>query len=93
METNENGSQVGSGHLNERVGLRRCTGRGFGGQAQMSEDLGYHRGIFNGGDERHRAATVGTGCHVDREHAFEQLGPASPTRSLPLLRWKARFPK
>ncbi len=42
----------------------------------MSENLGNDRGLFDGGDERHRAATVQTGGHVDLEHAFEQLGPA-----------------
>ena len=34
----------------------------------MGENLGHHRGIFNGGDEPHRALTVRTGCHVDLEH-------------------------
>ncbi len=42
----------------------------------MGEDFDNHGGIFDGGDERDRAATVGTDCHVDREDAFEQLGPA-----------------
>ena len=70
------GSRMGSGCLKEMAYLRRCTGRGFGGQAQMSEDFDNHCGIFNGGDECDRAPTVGTGCHVNLEHAFEQLSPA-----------------
>ncbi len=41
----------------------------------MGENLGDHRGIFDGGDDRHGAATVRTVGHVDREHPFEQLGP------------------
>jgi len=44
-------SRVGSSRLNERVGLRRRTGWGFGGQAKMGEDFGNDRGIFDGGDE------------------------------------------
>ena len=47
-------SRVGSGRLKELVGRRRRTGRGFGGQAQMGEDLGNHRGIFDRGNESHR---------------------------------------
>ena len=42
----------------------------------MREDFGPDRGIVDGGHERDRTATMGTGCHVDREDAFEQLGPA-----------------
>ena len=45
------GSRMGSGCLKEMGYLRRCTGRGFGGQAQMSEDFDNHCGIFNGRDE------------------------------------------
>ncbi|UCE64419.1 MAG: hypothetical protein JSU59_04560 [Nitrospirota bacterium] len=37
----------------------------------MREDFGNNRGIFNGGNERDRAATVGTACHVD---LLEQTG-------------------
>ena len=44
----------------------------------MSEDFVNDRRIFDGGDEPHRGAIVGTGGHVDGEHAFEQLGPAQP---------------
>ena len=46
------GSRMGSGCLKEMAYLRRCTGRGFGRQAQMSEDFDNHCGIFNGRDER-----------------------------------------
>jgi hypothetical protein len=42
----------------------------------MREDFGNDRGIFDGGNKRDRAATMGTGCHVDLEEAFEQFGPA-----------------
>jgi len=42
----------------------------------MSEDFDNHGGIFDGGDECDRAPTGGTGCHVNLEHAFEQLRPA-----------------
>ena len=76
MEAHDLGSQVGSGRLKERVGLSRRTRWGFGGQAQMSEDFEDHVGIFDGGDRRHRAPTLETDGHVDREDAFEQLGPA-----------------
>ena len=69
-------SWLGSGRLKERGGLDRRTGWGFGGQAQMGEDLHNHPGIFDGGNEDDRAATVGTGGHVDLEDAFEQLRPA-----------------
>jgi len=58
MEANKIGSQVGSGRLNERVGLDRRQGRGFGGKAQMGENFDKHRGIFDGGDMRHRAPTL-----------------------------------
>ncbi len=37
----------------------------------MGEDFGDDRGIFDGGDMRHRATTVGTGGHVEVEDAFE----------------------
>ncbi len=76
MEANDLGSQVGSSRLKERVGLSRRTRWSFGGQAQMGEDFGHDRGLFDGGDMHHRAPTLETNGHVDREHAFEQLGPA-----------------
>ena len=76
MEAKGIQSWLGSGGLKERVVLHRGTGWGFGRQAQMGEDLDDHRGLFDGGDERHRAAAVETGGHVDREDAFEQLGSA-----------------
>ena len=56
---------VGSGRVKKRVGLDRRTGWGSGGQAQMSEDLGNHRWIYDGGDNRQGAATLRTGCDVD----------------------------
>ena len=74
-EANDLGSQVGSGRLKEGVGLSWRTRWGFGGQAPMGEDLDDHVGLFDGGDRRHRATTLETDGHVDREHAFEQLGP------------------
>ena len=69
-------SWVVSSRLKEWGGLHRRMGWGFGGQGQMGEDFDNHRGIFDGGNERDQAATVGTGCHVDRKDAFEQLSPA-----------------
>ena len=69
-------SRVCSGGIKERAGQGRRTGWGFRGEAQMREDIGNDRGIFDGGNERDRAATMGTGGHVDLEEAFEQLGPA-----------------
>ena len=47
------GSRVESGRLQESEGPRRRTGRGFGGQAQMGEDLGNHHGTVDGGDDRY----------------------------------------
>ena len=41
------GSRVAPGRLKEGA----VPGRGSGGQTQMGEDLGSHRGIFDGGDE------------------------------------------
>jgi hypothetical protein len=66
------GSQVGSGRVKKRIGLYRGTGWGSLGQAQMSEDLGDHRWIYDGGDNRQGSATLRTGCHVDLEHPFEK---------------------
>jgi len=48
-----------SGCLKEIAGPSRGTGWGSGGQSQMGENLGHHRGIFDGGDDRHGAATRG----------------------------------
>ncbi len=47
-----------------------------GGQAEMSENLGNHCRVFNGGDDLQGATTVGTVVNVDIEYAFEQGGPA-----------------
>ena len=46
----------------------------------MGENLGNHRWIVNGGDERQGAATVRRVCHVDFKHPFEKLGPAQAGR-------------
>jgi len=40
-------------------------GAGSGGQPQMGEDLGNYPGIFDGGDDRHGAATMVTVSHSD----------------------------
>ena len=58
MAADSIGSRVGSGRLKKRVGLYRRAGWSSGGQAQMSEDLGNHRGIYDGGDNRQGAATL-----------------------------------
>ncbi len=44
-----------------------------GGQPQVGENLGNYPGIFDGGDDRHGAATVRTVCQIDLEHPFMQL--------------------
>jgi hypothetical protein len=48
----------------------------------MGENLGDHRGFFDGGDERQGAATVRTGGHVDFKHPFEQLCPGQARRTI-----------
>ena len=40
----------------------------------MREDLGNHGGIFDGGEDRQGAATVGTLFNIDSKHPFEQPG-------------------
>lgn len=67
---------MASGCLKEIGGPGRRTGWGSVGQPQMGENLGDHRGVFDGEDERQGAATVRTGCQVDFKHPFEQLSPA-----------------
>jgi len=42
-------------------------------EAKMGENLGPHRGIFDGGDDRQGAATVRTVGHVDREQTGMSL--------------------
>ena len=58
MEGEGSESWLGSGRLKERGGLDRRRGWGFGGQAQMRQDLHNHRGIFDDGDERYGATTL-----------------------------------
>ena len=52
MEADSIGSRVGSGRLNERVGLCWRTWWSFGEQVQMDENLGNAPGIFDRGDAR-----------------------------------------
>ena len=42
----------------------------------MSEDLGDHVGVFDGGDDLQRAAAVRAVLNIDIEHPFEQPSPA-----------------
>ena len=46
----------------------------------MREDLGDHRGIFDGGDDLQGAAALGAVFYVDSDHPFEQPGPAGAGR-------------
>jgi hypothetical protein len=55
-----------SGHLESVEWPRRGSGRYPGEQAEMSEDLGDHRGFFDGGDDLQGAAALGTLLHKDR---------------------------
>jgi hypothetical protein len=41
----------------------------------VGEDSDNHRGIFDGGDDRQRAATVLAVFDIDIEDPFEQAGP------------------
>ena len=52
------GPPVRLGHHHERIGMRQKTGQGFGGQAQMRDDLGNNCGIFDGDDDPQGAATI-----------------------------------
>jgi len=45
-------------------------------QAEMSEDLGDHGGVFDGGDDFQCVAAVRAFFSTDIEHRFEQPGPA-----------------
>jgi len=53
---------------------RRCE-PGLGGAhawaAQVCENFGNHRGIFNGGEDGQRPAALRTDGDVDREDSFE----------------------
>ena len=74
---NRMGSGIGggSGQLESIEGPRRCSGRCPGGPAQMREDLGDHGGIFDGGDDRQGATTLGAVFQVDIEHPFTKALP------------------
>ncbi len=76
----------GSGRAEESECLHRCSGRCPGGQAEMSEDVGDHGGVFNGGDDFQRAAAVRAFFNIDIEHPFEQPGPADAGRR-PVVGW------
>ncbi|MEN8259075.1 MAG: hypothetical protein ABFS02_00555 [Pseudomonadota bacterium] len=52
-----------------------------GGQTEVREDPGNHRGFFDGGDDLHVATTVSTVFDVGIEHPFKQTGPADADRS------------
>ena len=63
---------VDSGTAPEYIGIKLferahrsgpVTRESAGGQAQMDEDLGTHRGIVDRGEERQRAATLWTVGH------------------------------
>ena len=71
----------GSGRYEELERACGSSGRCSRGQAQMSEDLGDHRGIFNGGDDLQGATAMGAALDVDIEYPFEQAGPAQAGRS------------
>ena len=55
--------------------------RVLGAVAQMSEDLGDYRGIYNGGDYLQGATAMWTPLDVDIEYPFEQAGPDHVGRS------------
>ena len=61
-----------------------------GGQAEISENSGDHRGIFNGGDDLQGATTEGASFNVDIEYPFTKALPGfrpsgrrSPFKSAP----------
>ncbi len=62
------------------------SGRCPGGQAERSEDLGNHGGMFDGGEDLQDTTPGGTLFHIASEHAFEQPGPAHAGR--PQGRWR-----
>ena len=64
----------GSGQLESIEGPRRCSGRCPGGPAQMREDLGDHGRIFDGGDDRQGATTLGALFQVDTETRLSSRG-------------------
>ena len=60
--------------------------RGFGGEVGLGEDLGNHRGFFDGGILGHQAISLETAGCVHSDHAFEQLDP-TPEGSCESRRW------
>ncbi len=69
-----------TGGFDEREVTRPCTRRCADRQAEMCEDPGDYGRIFDGGDDFHGAAALGTVFHVDIEDALEQPGPADARR-------------
>ena len=65
----ESGIGLRSGQLESIEWPRRCSWRCPGGQAEMSEDLGDHVGVFDGGDDLQRAAAVRAFFNIDLEGA------------------------
>jgi len=62
-----------SGYLESVEWPRRGSGRYPGGQAEMSEDLGNHRGVYDGGDEG--TAAMGAVFQIDIEHPVTKALP------------------
>jgi hypothetical protein len=75
---------VGLSQLESIEGPGRCSGRCWGGQAEMVEHLGDHGGMFDGGDDLQGATAPGALPDVDLEHWFTKTLSGS-------LRPKARF--
>ena len=65
----------GLGGLHECVEAGRRSWWGTAGQAEVGENLDDHGGILDGCQDGQRPAAQGTGGQVDREDAFESLGP------------------
>ena len=65
-------------------GIDRMTARAIGavpgGQAEVGEDFGNDRGMFDGDDDLQEAAPMGAVFQVDLEHPLEQTGPAQAGR-------------
>ncbi len=67
------GPPVESDLLTERAGLPQGPGWGFGGAAQIREDLNQEHNLFDVREEGHAPTIRGTGSFVDRKVSFEQL--------------------
>ena len=52
----------------------------------MSEELGNHGGVFDGGDDLQCAAAVRAFFNIDIEHAAQERRPGQPTRPARALR-------